>query len=326
MSFHGNDDDPSSAQPVSNNPEPKPDGKPKPVSARKLAANRANAARSTGPCTPEGKARVSMNAVRHGLASHAALLPGEDPDELEALARAYHDDLRPRGALEQDLVARIVGISWRLRRVTRAEEALWQAEDEDRVHTAEVRTHVRGMFNAAQLPWESDEAPSPRSAARFVAGQFGQRGTSPLERLAVYEQRLGRALHAAIRELNMLRKLRDARGNEDDHAPHDVERIAKTQAAVGAAPGDTNCVQNKPTDPDAPRKTESSEVGIVSEAASPTSLDALDVSHGTGAHIVQNKPTAGPPTSVGGLGDVTEDPKMPPPVDAPDARPHPPSP
>jgi hypothetical protein len=37
------------------------------TSARKIAANRANARRSTGPRTAAGRARVARNAVRHGL-------------------------------------------------------------------------------------------------------------------------------------------------------------------------------------------------------------------------------------------------------------------
>jgi hypothetical protein len=37
------------------------------ASAKQIAANRRNAARSTGPRTLSGKKRASMNAIRHGL-------------------------------------------------------------------------------------------------------------------------------------------------------------------------------------------------------------------------------------------------------------------
>jgi hypothetical protein len=59
-----------------------PDATPKrPVSERRLAANRANAQKSTGPRTPEGKSRSALNATRHGILSQVLHLPEE---ELEA--------------------------------------------------------------------------------------------------------------------------------------------------------------------------------------------------------------------------------------------------
>ena len=70
---------------------------------RKRAANRANAAKSTGPRTPEGKRQASRNAVIHGLFCRSVLLPGEDAAELQRLRRGIMGRLRPRDALERML-------------------------------------------------------------------------------------------------------------------------------------------------------------------------------------------------------------------------------
>jgi hypothetical protein len=58
----------------------------RPVSPEQLAANRANAAKSTGPRTPEGKARSSQNARKHGFtASTFAVVRLEDLQEVAHL-------------------------------------------------------------------------------------------------------------------------------------------------------------------------------------------------------------------------------------------------
>ena len=41
-----------------------------------IKANRENAKKSTGPRTEEGKQRVSLNALKHGLLARDAVLPG----------------------------------------------------------------------------------------------------------------------------------------------------------------------------------------------------------------------------------------------------------
>jgi hypothetical protein len=93
------------------------------ASEAQIEANRRNAQRSTGPRSPEGKAAASRNAVRHGLTSAQLILFDERPDDFER----FYDDLRtahaPADAAEDGLVERIAMVSWRLRRVWRAEAA-----------------------------------------------------------------------------------------------------------------------------------------------------------------------------------------------------------
>ena len=48
---------------------------------RQINANRANAQKSTGPRTEEGKAASSRNRLSHGFAASATIMPGENPEE-----------------------------------------------------------------------------------------------------------------------------------------------------------------------------------------------------------------------------------------------------
>ena len=43
---------------------------------KQIEANRRNAAKSTGPRSPEGKARSSMNALKSGVDAEAEIIPG----------------------------------------------------------------------------------------------------------------------------------------------------------------------------------------------------------------------------------------------------------
>ena len=87
-------------------------------SARKIAANRANARRSTGPKTAAGRARSARNAVRHGLSVPVLADPhrrmealavagrlGGPPDLALALARATLEVQRVRERRDQLLTS-----------------------------------------------------------------------------------------------------------------------------------------------------------------------------------------------------------------------------
>jgi hypothetical protein len=89
------------------------------TSSKRIDANRCNAQRSTGPTTPQGKLRVRLNALKHGLTATTAILPGEDSDALQSRVDAWKDDVGPRTAMENYLVERAAYASWQLDRADR---------------------------------------------------------------------------------------------------------------------------------------------------------------------------------------------------------------
>jgi len=91
---------------------------------KRLTANRRNALKSTGPRTPEGKTKASMNALKHGLRASSLAVPYlEDPEDWEVHRSLVVRDLNPVGYLETILSERIAALLWRLGRVVRYESA-----------------------------------------------------------------------------------------------------------------------------------------------------------------------------------------------------------
>ena len=85
-------------------------------SLRQIAANRRNAAKSTGPVTPEGKERSRGNALRHGLTAETMIARLEDAEDYQAFELAVTADNDAQSAVERELVLRLASILWRLRR------------------------------------------------------------------------------------------------------------------------------------------------------------------------------------------------------------------
>jgi hypothetical protein len=94
------------------------------TSPARIAANRRNAQKSTGPMTQEGKAASSRNALRHGLTARQIVCREEREEDFAAFRTALRDALAPADAVEEQMAERIALLSWRLRRTARAERGI----------------------------------------------------------------------------------------------------------------------------------------------------------------------------------------------------------
>ena len=142
----------------------------------------------TGPKTTQGKAVASRNAVTHGLHAQDAVLPhlGEDQAEFDALCDGLARELSPRTAVERHYVEQIAQAMWRLRRLTRWEQRLYDdpaLTDEDRItkmarvlrHDAALRRHIdRALKALRDTPTNCQNEPAPVPTHPLPEGEVGR--------------------------------------------------------------------------------------------------------------------------------------------------------
>jgi hypothetical protein len=212
--------------------KPSADGQ---VSGRRMAAKRANAARSTGPRSEAGKSVARFNALRHGLAAQTALLPGEDDEALADLTADFEADHAGSSAAERAVAGRLVSVVWKLRRLARAEEAVAAGRKYARTRAWATRRAVMGQ----RLPKDGKELDGPdpmpldSHGPQILADDLGSPGDpGRLERLMLWDVRLGGELMRACRQLTAVRKAMGER------PPEGGERDDGESLDAGPADGD----------------------------------------------------------------------------------------
>jgi hypothetical protein len=178
------------------------------ASTDRVAINRQNAARSTGPVTPEGKRRSSLNGLRHGLTGHTVVLPEDDLAAYQEHCAQFQAELKPHGLLETKAVQTIADTYWRLDR---------------------IRAMENNLFSLGFEEQSGDLATDPAiHCALAQAKALDSRGDL-LARLSLYEQRLNRTLTQAKAEL---KQLQQERAEAQKKALEAAARIAKLKQAL----------------------------------------------------------------------------------------------
>jgi hypothetical protein len=113
-------------------------------------ASRANGRLSRGPITPEGKSRSRRNGCKDGLTGKGIVLPPTAAAEVDRREAEFARDLRPKSAVERELVRQMALGSWRSHELGM------------RIIHHDARTNTARFAN-----WEQDQ--------RIAAAEIGRR-------------------------------------------------------------------------------------------------------------------------------------------------------
>jgi hypothetical protein len=196
--------------------------------------NRQNASHSRGPVTIEGKRRVSLNALRHGLTGHTVVLPSEDLAAYQKHCGDFHTELKPQGLLESKCVQTIADTYWRLDRIRAMENSLFGLAAYEPTGDALVRgsEDERTGEAVARGPEEdrAEMSPDPLIHCALAQAKSLEQHSDLLIRLSLYEHRLNRTLEKAKAEL---KQLQQERAKSREKALEEAAEIAKLKEALG---------------------------------------------------------------------------------------------
>jgi hypothetical protein len=165
-------------------------------SSAQFESNFANAQKSTGPRTENGKHRTRLNAYRHGLTGQINLLTADEHEAFDQHCAGIRESLQPVGALEIELAQSVAEDHWRLKRARAIETGIFALGQ-------------HGALGALATPDRNDPAQLPIDEALSQARTWLAKGEN-FQLLALYEQRIRRTIEKNMAELRTLRAERQA--------------------------------------------------------------------------------------------------------------------
>ena len=172
-----------------------------------IRANRRNAQKSTGPRTPEGRAAVSQNAVKHGLLIRQNVISSESQADFDLYRERMLVELAPASPMESMLAERIVTLSWRLKRAGRIQNQTIDALNADNTSSPLAKLTQSLFFKNHE---QSQDGHST-SATNLTLGRLAIKdfaNARVLDRLLMYERRIEHSLYKTLLELQRLQLIR----------------------------------------------------------------------------------------------------------------------
>ncbi len=193
-----------------------------------INANRRNALKSTGPRTPEGKARSAQNALKHGLAaiSPHAFLAVEDKPAFERLLAGYMRIYNPQHADEVDLLVDAAYCKWRQQR-------LWNTDTQ----LVEMAIAINQQDLQRQLP-KANAAAHVANATALCSphAQLNRRYEAQLHRQYLRNLALLRELQAERQDLESTLPDLDAPDQDEPHPTNPTVAPSATKQPDTAQP------------------------------------------------------------------------------------------
>ncbi len=182
----------------------------RPISERRLAANRRNATLSTGPRTIRGKARAALNAYKHGVLARGLVIPRIEGKaaarQFNTMLKALIADLCPVGALERLMVQEIAVCTWRLRRILKYENRAAYLHSLDWQPSESPLEELRGALLGEH--WQQRESMRDKALERSGLNDMSLAEPGEVTTISRYENSLMRHLYRAIDHLERIQRRR----------------------------------------------------------------------------------------------------------------------
>jgi hypothetical protein len=166
-------------------------------------ANHENAQKSTGPVTPEGKLKSSLNSTKHGFTGKELFLTPGEQKPYEEFSAAMHREIRAGNAETRELLQHYINLRWSLNQIL--------------VH----QTNLLAIID--QITSQFISTGDITGLAKAVEPHYRQ-----LRTLGTYEQRRRKAAQDSLDRFQQLEKAHRAKLEQAASAHETMKKLGQT--------------------------------------------------------------------------------------------------